>query len=81
VRTTLTLDEDVARLVEREMKRLGVSKKEAVNRMIRIGWTAGRRTSNAKRYVVKPRKMGLLPGMSYDSISELLEQVEGPYHR
>jgi hypothetical protein len=25
--------------------------------------------------------MGLPPGLSYDSIPELLEKIEGPYHR
>ena len=81
MRTTLTLDEDVAVLIDQEMKRLGVSRKEAVNRMIRQGWSASRRDSPRKPYVVKPRRMGLPPGLSYDSISELIDRIEGPYHR
>jgi hypothetical protein len=30
---------------------------------------------------VTPRKMGLPPGLSYDSIPDLLEALEGPYHK
>ncbi len=34
-----------------------------------------------KKFVVKPRAMGLPPGLSYDNIGELLEAIEGPLHR
>jgi hypothetical protein len=52
-----------------------------VNRLIRLGLTAAGKREKPKPYVVTPRNMGLPPGLSYDSISELLEEVEGPYHR
>jgi len=34
-----------------------------------------------KKFVVKPRAMGLPPGLSYDNIGELLNAIEGPLHR
>jgi hypothetical protein len=52
-----------------------------VNRLIRLGLTTAGKREKPKPYVVAPRNMGLPPGLSYDSISELLEEVEGPYHR
>jgi hypothetical protein len=37
VRTTLTLDDDVARLLERVRKRRGITLKELVNKALREG--------------------------------------------
>jgi hypothetical protein len=33
-----------------------------------------------KRFVVRPRKLGLPPGLSYDCAEKLLEAVEGVAH-
>lgn len=81
MRTTLSIDDDVARLVEHEVRRSGDSFKGTVNRLLRLGLTASRKPQPRKRFVVTPRKMGLPPGLSYDSIPTLLEKLEGPYHR
>lgn len=80
MRTTLTLDDDVARLVQDEAKRSGDSFKGTINHLLRLGITAARKPEK-KKFVVTPRAMGLKPGLSYDSISDLLEKIEGPYHR
>jgi len=81
VRTTLTIDDDLAVLIEQEQRRSGDSLKGTVNGLLRRGLTASHNTQPRKRFVVTPRKMGLPPGLSYDSIPNLLEAIEGPYHR
>lgn len=81
MRTTLTIDDDVAKLVENEVRRSGDSFKGTVNRLLRLGLTTARQPKPRKRFVVTPRKMGLPPGLSYDSIPTLLEKLDGPYHR
>jgi hypothetical protein len=81
VRTTLSLDDDIAKLVEDEVRRSGDTFKGTVNRLLRQGLIASKNPEPRKRFVVTPRKMGLPPGLSYDSIPELLEKIEGPYHR
>jgi hypothetical protein len=81
VRTTLTIDDDIAVLIEQEQRRSGESFKGTVNTLLRQGLIASRNPQPRKRFVVKPRKMGLPPGLSYDSIPNLLEAIEGPYHR
>ena len=81
MRTTLTLDDDVARMVEQEVRRSGETYKGTVNRLLRMGLTAAKHPQPRKRFVVTPRAMGLPPGLSYDSIPELLEKLEGPNHR
>jgi hypothetical protein len=80
VRTTLTLDDDVAKLLSREVRRSGTSFKEAVNHFLRIGLMT-RKEQSRRPFVVVPRKLGLPPGLSYDNVAELLEVLEGSTHR
>ena len=80
MRTTLTLDEDVAKLLTLEARRSGASFKHAVNHFLRLGLTAGKQP-NQRAFRVTPRKMGLPPGLSYDNVEELIEALEGPLHR
>ena len=81
MRTTLTLDDDVASLVQEEVRRSGGSFKGTVNTLLRRGLTASRDPQPTKPFVVTPHAMGLKPGLSYDCIAELLEEAEGPYRR
>ena len=75
MRTTLSLDDDVASLLRREMRRSGNSLKGAVNHFLRLGlMSADARLK--KPFVVSPRSLGLPPGLSYDSIADLLENLE-----
>lgn len=80
MRTTLTLDEDVAKLLRAAMQRSGSSLKEAVNHFLRLGLMASGNTKR-KKFVVRSRPLGLPPGLSYDNIEELLEALEGPTHK
>jgi hypothetical protein len=80
MRTTLSLDDDLANLLKQEARRSGTSFKEAVNRYLRLGLMASKQPLR-KKFVVKPRLMGLPPGLSYDNIGELLDAIEGPMHR
>ena len=80
MRTTLSLDDDIANLLNKEIRRSGVSFKGAVNHYLRLGLMAAKQPVR-KKFVVKPRAMGLPPGLSYDNIGELLEAIEGPLHR
>ena len=53
MRTTLTLDEDVAALIRSERERTGESFRDAVNRLIRNG-TRPMRTENAPPLPILP---------------------------
>lgn len=80
MRTTLTIDDDVAAKLKSEMRRSGTSFREIVNRTLRLGLNReqGRRI---EPFVIAPRPLGLRPGLDYDKVSDLLDQVEGPLHR
>lgn len=80
VRTTLSLDEDVAKLLRSEMRRTGSSLKAAVNHFLRLGLMTSGKPSR-KRFVVHPRPLGLPAGLSYDNVEELLEALEGTAHK
>jgi hypothetical protein len=82
VRTTLTLDEDVAAKLRAEVRRSGCSFKEAVNEALRRGLLTGTARAKEPPFEVKARDLGRLrPGLSLDSVASLLEQIEGPLHR
>ena len=80
VRTTLTLDDDVARRLRQETRRSGKSFKEAVNHFLRLGLSATRKQER-KPFVVTPRNLGLPQGMNYDKVEQVIEFLEGPFHR
>lgn len=80
MRTTLTLDDDVARLLNKEVRRSQTSFKQAVNHFLRLGLMASKQPSR-KPFVVKPWNLGPPPGISFDNVEELLEALEGPERR
>ena len=78
MRTTLTLDPDVAAKAKRAARQLGKPFNEVINSALRIEVPDPK---PAKPYKTKALPMGLRPGLSYDNISELLAQAEGEDHR
>jgi hypothetical protein len=82
VRTTLTLDDDVAAKLEAEARRSGLSFKETVNTMLRIGLAARRGKLPRQPFTVKPLTLEPTdPNFDFDNIDTLLDQVEGPGRR
>lgn len=81
MRTTLTLDDDVAALLKKEVRKSGMSLKGAVNHFLRRGMAHSAEAPSRKRFVVRSRPLALPQGASYDRVSQLLEDLEGPMHR
>jgi hypothetical protein len=81
VRTTLTLDDDVAARLQREARRSGEPFKVVVNRLLRQGFAASSQRPPTPFRVVTRDLGRLRPGLSLDNVGELLEAVEGPDHR
>jgi hypothetical protein len=80
VRTTLTLDDDVAAKLELEARRSGRPFKQIVNELLRLALSARRKQQRRRPFTVRARNLGLRPGLEYASVGDLLEQVEGPRH-
>jgi hypothetical protein len=81
VRTTLTIDDDVASLLKRETRRSGEPFKQIVNRCLRIALTAPPQRAKPKPFKVTPIDFELPEGINLDKTSAILEALEGPMHR
>ena len=83
MRTTLTLDDDVAAMLEKAMKKRGAGLKEVVNEALRGGGLPSLlepKKAPAKPFVQKTFKME--PRVrDFDRMDELLDDVEGPWRR
>lgn len=82
MRTTLTLDDDVAAKLKAESRRTGRPFRDVVNETLRRGLASRRVTASRHVFTVTARDLGnLRPGLSLDNVAELIEHVEGPLHR
>ena len=79
MRTTLTLDDDLAAELNRTARLSGRSFKEVVNAVIRQGLSAGDHPPAAedRPFVVQPQSCGLRPGIDELRLNQLLDQLEG----
>ncbi len=80
MRTTLTLDDDVYNKIKDEARRSGRSQKQIVNELLRRALLTQRRARKTESFKVRARHLGRCPGLNYDNIGELVEQLEGPAH-
>ena len=82
MRTTLTLDDDVAAKLRAESRRAGRPFREIVNDTLRRGLASRRATARRQAFKVRARDLGdLKPGLSLDRVAELVEHAEGSLHR
>ncbi|HEY1921977.1 MAG TPA: hypothetical protein VGG44_04365 [Tepidisphaeraceae bacterium] len=80
MRTTLTLDSDVAHEVE-ALSRDGRPMKQIINEALRLGLPQLKKPTAPHPYRTKSHKMGLRAGHNLDNIAELLTQLEGESRR
>lgn len=81
MRTTLTLDDDVASLLKKEMRRTGAPLKVTVNTLLRSGLQQAAAPVKPKPFKIKARAIGLPKEWTSGSVSELLEMLEGPDYK
>lgn len=77
MRTTLTLDRDVAERVKSVTRNSGRPLKQVINEALRVGLDQLIQPKVAKPYRTKSRNMGLRDGFQLDNVQELLSQVDG----
>ena len=77
MRTTVTLDADVAEKAKRGAARLGKPFKSVINSALRTGLDEVLKPAAARPYHTKSRPLGLRPGLRYDHIAQLLVRAEG----
>jgi hypothetical protein len=82
MRTTITLDEDMAAKLRAEARRLGRSFREIANDAHPSGLGQQERQERTETLPSEGARPGRSPpGVSLDNFGDLLEQLEGPLHR
>jgi hypothetical protein len=74
VRTTVTLDDDVVAALHAVMRERGMSFKQALNELVRVGIA----TSNppARPYRLRPAPLGVRPGIDLEKANRLASELE-----
>lgn len=76
MRTTLTLDPDVARAIEEAAHRQRKPIKQVVNEALRRGLAPQALVRPRSRFRVKPHKTALKPGIDAASFNQLVDELE-----
>ena len=76
MRTTVTLDRDIAAAVEQLRRTEGIGPSEALNRLARAGLSV---PTKRKKFRQRTVDVGLLIDVS--NVAEAIELAEGPDHR
>jgi len=79
MRTTITLDEDVAAKLRAEARKSGRPFKQVVNDAIRTGLAAGRQARKLPPFVINEEHLfRLRSGFDYTKIDDLFDLLDGP---
>ncbi len=81
MRTTLTIDEDIAVRIRELRQRRGHSLKQVINRLLREGLRNSRRTPDAKPYRTNPHRLVLRPGFDTVGFNQLVDELEAEERR
>ena len=76
MRTTLSLDPDVARMVREEAHRARKPVKQVVNDALRRGLTVSTGRRAPKAYRIKPHTARLLPGVDRGRLNALADELD-----
>ena len=76
MRTTLTLDDDVARSLREQARLLNLPFKQVVNETLRRGLSPGTDEARPSEYHLVPHPRGLTPGVDPLRLNQLNDQLE-----
>ncbi|MBV9626354.1 MAG: DUF2191 domain-containing protein [Acidobacteria bacterium] len=76
MRTTLTLDPDVAQQIRNIIAQKKLPLKRIVNDALRAGLSTLGKQERATPFRVKPHAFGFKPGVDPDKLNQLLDQLE-----
>jgi hypothetical protein len=76
MRTTLTLDEDVAALLREEVEHSRLPFKQVVNQVIRLGLRAAAAPETRLPFRTRAHSFGFKPGVDLDKLNQLVDELE-----
>ena len=79
MRTTVTLEDNLAAKLRERGRKRNLSFKQMVNDAVRHWLQQPQRPPKTKRFRVKPFSMGVKPGIDYDKINQFLDDEEIDY--
>lgn len=80
MRTTLTIDDDVAILIEKRRRREGLSLQQVINALLREGLRSGRQAPRA-RFLTRPHSLAMRAGFDPARLNQLVDELETDVHR
>lgn len=81
VRTTLTIDDDIAGILQRRARELGTPFKELVNAALRKGLVSEIPAENEPKVQVRPHDFGAAPGIDMARLNQLADELEVEEYR
>ena len=76
MRTTLTLDDDVANYLKEQSRLLDKPFKQVVNETLRRGMSPSPEPAERPRFKVRPFRSGFNPGIDPTKLNQLYDQLE-----
>lgn len=76
MRTTITLDADVAERLRQRMRTSRKSFKVTVNEALRAGLSSGVKGPKRKPFLVRPHRSAFVPGVDAERLNQLADDVE-----
>jgi len=76
MRTTLTLERDVAEHVQRAVRRTGRTMKEVINQALRTGLGLGGKAPRPRPFRVESHSFGFKPGIDLGRLNQLVDELE-----
>jgi hypothetical protein len=76
VRTTLTLEPEVAARLKSEVRRTGRPFKVVVNEALKRGLGLMGKPARRQRFEVRPHAFGFKPGIDLDRLNQLADELE-----
>jgi len=76
MRTTITLEPEVAKRLRSEIRRTGKAMKALVNEALKLGLGMSGKPVRPSRFEVRPHAFGFKPGIDLDRINQLVDEIE-----
>ena len=81
MRTTLTIDDDLADQIQEQRRRHGHPLKRIINALLREGLQSRQRRPRAKKYRTRTYKLGMRPGYDPVKLNQLVDELEAEGRR
>ncbi len=81
MRTTLTIEDDIAVRIEERRRREGESLKQVVNGLLREGLRSGQGTPAVREYRTKAHALRMRPGFDTARLNQLVDELETDVYR